>query len=45
MEYISTLVQNFHNLEEFYRLWLHAAAVYIIFGLAVDFVGIFFFKE
>ena len=45
MEYIYTVITNFHNLEGFYRLWLQAAATYVIFGLAVDLAALLYFKE
>ena len=41
MDYIRTVIQNFHNLEEFCRLWLHSAAMYVIFAWAVNLVGLF----
>lgn len=45
MEYINNVVQNFYNMEAFFRMWLHAAGAYIILGLAVDLYGLFFFEE
>ena len=45
MDYIYTVIANFQNLEGFYRLWLQAAATYVLFGLAVDLATLLFFKE
>lgn len=45
MDYIYTVIANFRNLEGFYRLWLQAAATYVLFGLAVDLATLLFFKE
>lgn len=45
MDYIYTVITNFQNLEGFYRLWLQAAATYVVFGFAVDLAALLFFKE